>query len=62
MDLLGARLATGGPGLREQFLKALTTLESKKGYSDLPALFATTTGEERELELKVSELRARHLD
>jgi tetratricopeptide (TPR) repeat protein len=51
MDRL-ARLATGGKALREQFLKALTTLESKTGYGQLPALFATTTGDTRELELE----------
>jgi tetratricopeptide (TPR) repeat protein len=48
MDRL-ARLATGGKALREQFLKALALLESKKGYGELPALFATNRDDAKEL-------------
>ncbi|MGI8520421.1 MAG: tetratricopeptide repeat protein [Actinomycetota bacterium] len=48
MDRL-ARLATGGPALRPQLLQALATLESSHDYAELPALFATVTGDAKEL-------------
>lgn len=48
MDRL-ARLATGGKELRPQLLQALNTLEKSHDYSQLPALFATKPGDEKEL-------------
>jgi hypothetical protein len=48
MDRL-ARLATGGPALRPQFLQALEVLETHHDYSQLPALFATQPGDTQEL-------------
>ena len=48
MDRL-ARLATGGPALRPQFLQALDALETSHDYSQLPALFTTEPGDTKEL-------------
>jgi hypothetical protein len=48
MDHL-ARLATGGPALRPQLRQALDTLETRHDYSQLPALFVTSPGDEQEL-------------
>lgn len=48
MDRL-ARLAVGGAKLREQLLQALATLENRKDFAQLPALFATTPGDAKEL-------------
>jgi hypothetical protein len=48
MDRL-ARLATGGPTLRPQFLQALEALETSHDYTQLPALFATDPGDVKEL-------------
>ncbi|HYR06953.1 MAG TPA: AAA family ATPase [Longimicrobium sp.] len=48
MDRL-ARLATGDPALRPQLMQALNELESSHDFSALPALFATTPGDEKEL-------------
>ena len=44
-----ARLATGGPALRPQFLEALEALETSRGYARLPALFAADPGDAGEL-------------
>lgn len=43
-----ARLAAN-PGLRGQLLAALDTLEKTKDFTQLPALFATTPGDSKEL-------------
>ncbi len=52
MDRL-ARLATGGPNLRPQLMKALQALETTHDYKELPELFAATpgagAGDEKEL-------------
>ena len=48
MDRL-ARLAAGGPELRDQLLKALATLETSQDFSQLPDLFATSPGDAKEL-------------
>ena len=48
MDRL-ARLATGGPALRPQLTQALNALEESHDHSQLPALFATTPGDAKEL-------------
>jgi hypothetical protein len=48
MDRL-ARLATGGPALRAQLMHALDTLETSKDFSQLPALFAASPGDAKEL-------------
>ena len=48
MDRL-ARLATGGPALRAQLMQALDTLEKSKDFAQLPALFATSPGDAKEL-------------
>ena len=48
MDRL-ARLATGGPALRPQLLQALDALEKSKDFAQLPALFATSPGDAKEL-------------
>jgi tetratricopeptide (TPR) repeat protein len=47
MDRL-ARLAAA-PELRDQLLEALDTLEKKKDFAQLPALFAVTPGDAKEL-------------
>ena len=48
MDRL-ARLATGGPALRPQFLQALDLLETRHDYTLLLALFTTEPGDTKEL-------------
>jgi Flp pilus assembly protein TadD len=48
MDRL-ARLATGGPALRAQLMQALDTLEKSKDFAQLPALFAASAGDAKEL-------------
>ena len=48
MDRL-AKLAVGGDALRPQLLQALDTLEQRKDFAQLPALFATTSGDQQEL-------------
>jgi tetratricopeptide (TPR) repeat protein len=48
MDRL-ARLATGGAALRGQLMQALDTLEQTKDFAQLPALFATTPGDAKEM-------------
>ena len=48
MDRL-ARLATGGPALRAQLMQALDTLEKSKDFAQLPALFAASPGDAKEL-------------
>lgn len=48
MDRL-ARLATGDPALRPQLMQALEALEKSHDYSHLPALFATSPGNVKEL-------------
>jgi tetratricopeptide (TPR) repeat protein len=48
MDRL-VRLATGGPTLRPQFLHALEVLETRHDHTQLPALFATDSGDAQEL-------------
>ena len=44
-----ARPAGGGRQLRPQLLQALDTLEKTKDFAQLPALFATTPGDAKEL-------------
>jgi tetratricopeptide (TPR) repeat protein len=48
MDRL-SRLATGGPTLRAQLVRALDTLEKSKDFAELPALFAANPGDAKEL-------------
>ncbi len=48
MDRL-ARLASGGPALRPQLIEALSALESRHDYTQLPALFGTGPGDAKEL-------------
>ncbi|MFN0172509.1 MAG: CHAT domain-containing protein [Bryobacteraceae bacterium] len=48
MDRL-ARLATGGAALRPQLLQALERLETSHDFSQLPALFAASPGDAKEL-------------
>ena len=48
MDRL-ARLATGGPALRPQLMQALDALEKSQDFTQLPALFATSPGDAKEL-------------
>jgi tetratricopeptide (TPR) repeat protein len=48
MDRL-ARLATGGPALRAQLMQALDTLEKSNDFAQLPALFAASPGDAKEL-------------
>jgi tetratricopeptide (TPR) repeat protein len=48
MDRL-SRLATGGPALRAQLMQALDTLEKSKDFAQLPALFAASPGDAKEL-------------
>jgi tetratricopeptide (TPR) repeat protein len=48
MDRL-ARLAAGGDKLRAQLLEALDTLERRKDFAQLPALFAARPGDAKEV-------------
>jgi tetratricopeptide (TPR) repeat protein len=48
MDRL-ARLAAGGEKLRAQLLEALDTLEQRKDFAQLPALFAARPGDAKEM-------------
>ncbi len=48
MDRL-ARLATGGEKLRAQLLEALDTLEQRRDFAQLPALFAARPGDAKEM-------------
>ncbi|NOT63814.1 MAG: CHAT domain-containing protein, partial [Acidobacteria bacterium] len=48
MDRL-ARLATGSAALRQPLMQALDTLEARKDFAQLPALFAARPGDTQEL-------------